>query len=119
MARLLFVIAHSTDEPDRAATALATALAAAQAGHEVGLWLTGEGVRLGVAAVAETLREPGPLSAAAMLEALAAHGVRFHLDRRSFDRREFGEESLRAGASVAGAEGLALLAAEGWLPLPT
>ena len=70
MAAFLYVLTHSTDEPDRAATGLATALAAQRAGHDVALWLTGEGVRLGVKHVAETLREPGPESAAEMVIAL-------------------------------------------------
>jgi predicted peroxiredoxin len=75
MADLIYLLTHSTDNPDRATTGLATALAAQRAGHDVVLWLTGEGVRLGVRQVAETLREPGPETAAEMVEALAAGGA--------------------------------------------
>ena len=85
MANLLFVLTHSTEAPGRAAGGVRAAHAAQGAGHDVHLWLTGEGVRLGVRAVAETIREPGEPSVAGMLEALAAGGATFHLDR-SLDR---------------------------------
>jgi predicted peroxiredoxin len=117
MARLLFVLAHSTEEPDRAATALATALAAQTAGHEVALWLTGEGVRLGVKHVAETLREPGPMSAAETVEALVRGGAVLHLERRSFQVRRFEETALRPGAKVVEGARLADLVGEGYVPV--
>jgi predicted peroxiredoxin len=119
MAHLLFVVAHSTDDPDRAATALETALAAVEAGHRVDLWLTGEGVRLGVKGVAETLREPTKRTATQMVEALAAAGAVLWCSRPSFDRREFKVESLRAGARMAEASELATLVADGRTPVPT
>lgn len=114
MARLLFLLAHSTEDPDRATTALRTALAGQRAGHEVGLWLTGEGARLGVKAVAETLREPGPETAAEMVEALAAGGAVLHVEQGSFAVREFTADALRAGAALAAPEHLAALLADGW-----
>jgi predicted peroxiredoxin len=100
MASLVFVFTRSTDEPDRAATGLATALAAQRAGHDVSLWLTGEGVRLGVQGVAETLREPGPETAAQMVEALVAGGARLWLERRSFELREYAADAIRPGSEV-------------------
>ena len=48
MARLLFLLNHSTEQPDRAMTALLAARAAKADGHDVALWLQNEGVRLGV-----------------------------------------------------------------------
>ena len=117
MASLLFVLCHSTEEPDRASAALATALAAAEAGHDVALWLTGEGVRLGVRGVAETLREPLARSAAEMVEALARRGVDLHCARPSFERREFKAESLRPGARLAEEAELAALVASGRVPV--
>jgi predicted peroxiredoxin len=118
MAALLFVITHSTDDPDRAATAIRTALAAQERGHDVHLWLSGEGVRLGVRAVAETLREPGPPTAAA-LDALARGGATFHLDRPSFERRRFEATALRPAAVVAEPSALADLVAAGRAAVPT
>ena len=113
MAALLYVLTHSTEDPDRAVTGLAAAAAAQRAGHDVALWLTGDGVRLGVAGVAETLHEPVPLSAASLLDALHEGGAVFHLERGSFERRQYDEEALRPGASVAAPEQLAALLAEG------
>jgi len=107
MASLLFVLTHSTEAPDRATTGLATALAAQRAGHDVALWCTGEGVRLGVKAVAETLREPHPESAAEMVEALVAGGASLLLERLSFTIREFDPTAVRPGAEVVDADRLA------------
>jgi predicted peroxiredoxin len=117
MARLLFVLLHSTDDPDRAVTGLSTALAAAESGHDVGVWLAGEGVRLGVSGVAETIREPGPRSAAELTEALVERGARLFCSRRCFETREFEKDALRRGAEVAGPERLAALVAEGRTPV--
>lgn len=114
MARLLYVLTHSTEDPDRAATALSTALAAARAGHQVSLWLTGEGVRLGIVHVAETLREPGPETAAEMIEALVKAGAALHCEQRSFAQREFEPTALRPGATVAAPEQLADLLGDGY-----
>lgn len=114
MADLLYVLTHSTEDPDRASTALASALAAARAGHDVALWLTGEGARLGVQGVAETLCEPLPETAGDMMEALAAAGAPIYVELTSFERREFAPDALRAGAQVVDAEHLAALLAEGW-----
>ena len=113
MAALLFILRHSTEDPDRAATALAAARAAQRAGHDVALWLSGEGARLGVAGVAETLREPLPESAAEMIAALAAGGAVLHVDRLSFERRMYAAEALRAGARLDDGAGLAALLAAG------
>lgn len=113
MADLLFVLTHSTDQPDRAATGLATALAAQRDGHDVALWLTGEGVRLGVSQVAETLREPGPETAAEMVEALAAGGATLYMNQACFELREFRPDAVRAGGRVVDAAELGRLAAAG------
>jgi predicted peroxiredoxin len=113
MAALLFLVAHSTDDPDRAATALVTALAASEAGHDVALWLTGEGVRLGVQGVCETLREPFPLTAAETVVRLADRGVVLHCARLSLERRDLAVETLRPGAVLADESVLARLVAEG------
>ena len=113
MAALLYVLTHSTEDPDRAVTALAAAAAAARAGHDVALWLTGEGVRLGVAGVAETINEPVPQSAASLLETLEKSGATLYLERASFERRQYAKEALRPGAEVAPAEQLAALLAAG------
>ena len=116
MASLLALLAHSTEDPNRAATGLWLSLAAAEAGHKVELWLHGEGVRLGVKHVAETLREPFPKSAAEMMDALAARGSRFHCSKPCFEQRGFEADSLRPGARLAEPAEFAGLVAAGATP---
>jgi len=118
MARLLFVITHSTDAPGRAAAALHTAAANLEAGHEVALWLMEEGVRLGVRGVAATLHEPGPGTPAEHLEALRTAGGGIHLSRRCFEIREFDEDVRLEGARLVPPETLGDLVDRGWVPVP-
>ncbi len=115
MARILYILPHSTEAPERATAGLAAAVAGQRAGHDVNLWLFGEGVRLGVRGVAETLNEPGPETAAAMLAALGAGGATLHVERLAFEQREFTAEVLLPSAALADAGELAGLAADGWL----
>jgi predicted peroxiredoxin len=98
---------------------LRLALAAAERGHDVRLWLAGEGVRLGVKGVAETLKEPGSPAASEALEALAAKGARFLCSRPCFLERQFEEAALRAGARLADFHELADEVAGGRTPVPT
>jgi predicted peroxiredoxin len=111
MKPLLYVLTHSTEAPDRAVTGLHAALAAVRAGHDVALWLTGEGVRLGIEGVAETLAENVPESAARMVAALQEGGCALHLDRYSFARRKYEEAAVLDGAHVSEAAVLASLLA--------
>lgn len=117
MASYLVIVAHSTEDPNRAASALWTAFGLGEAGHRVDLWLHGEGVRLGVKHVAETLREPFPKSAAEMIEALAARGSALHLSKPCFTQRGFAADALRTGARLAEPAALAGLVAAGATPL--
>jgi sulfur relay (sulfurtransferase) complex TusBCD TusD component (DsrE family) len=112
----LVIVPHSTEAPNRAATALGTALALAEAGHRVDLWLHGEGVRLGVAHVAEALREPFPKDAAQALESLAARGAAFHCSKPCFEQRGFTPDALRPGARLAEPAALAGLLTAGATP---
>lgn len=111
MATLLYVLHHSTEAPARAATALHAAAEALRAGHDVAVWLSGEGARLGVEGVAETLREPE--GAVASIQALAEGGAVLHVDRVSFEGRMFEPGALRPGAKLAERADLAALLAEG------
>lgn len=119
MARLLFHLAISTDDPPRTGEALAAAWQSQAAGHEVGLWLVFEGVRLGVRGVAETLREDLPKPAAELLDELAGKGARFHVESGAFARREFEPDALRTGSRLAEASHLGTLLDEGWTLVPT
>lgn len=119
MARLLYVLAHSTDEPERSTAALAAAAAAAKHGHDVGLWLTDEGVRIGVQGVVEAIASPGRRGALESLRLLVESGATLHCPRACFLLREFEEASLRQGARLASHVELAELIADGWVPVPT
>ncbi len=119
VSRLLYVLAHSTDDPDRAASALHAAARAADAGHEVALWLHSEGVRLGVRGVAETLREPGPGTPWEHLDRIAERGGGIYCAGRCLDQRGFDKGALRAGARREDPEVLGRLVSEGWTPVPT
>ena len=116
MGSYLVIVPHSTEAPNRAATALGTALALAEAGNRVDLWLHGEGVRLGVAHVAEALREPYPKDAAKALESLAARGSAFHCSKPCFEQRGFTPDALRRGARLAEPAALAGLITAGATP---
>jgi predicted peroxiredoxin len=116
MQRVLVLVAHSTEEPNRAVSALFTAQALAQAGAAVDLWLHGEGVRLGVQHVAEALREPFPTPPAELLADLAARGGTFWCSRPCFEQRGFQAVALRPGARLAEPAELARLLAAGATP---
>ena len=120
MASLLFVLAHSTDAPNRAATALETAAAAADTGHTVALWLTDEGVRLGIQGVDEALARPAGAQPSESLEVLRLRGAVLYCSRPCFERRQFETTALRPDAELAEPEDLArLVAEERFVPVAT
>ena len=118
MARLLYVLSHSTDDPRRAATGLAAAAAAAEGGHEVAAWLTNEGARLGIRGVSDALLEEGPRLASASLAALREQGAVLYVSRPCFEARGFVTDQLGPGAELADPAALADLVAAGWVPVP-
>ncbi len=119
MARLLYVLTHSTDEPERSTAALGAAAAAAKRGHDVGLWLADEGVRIGVQGVVEAIASPDRRGALESLRLLVEKGAVLYCPRSCFLLREFEEASLRDGARLASQYELAELVADGWVPVPT
>ena len=119
MAALLFVLTHSTDDPDRASTALHAASEAADTGHDVALWLSGEGVRLGIRGVADVFRRPAARPPAESLEILRLRGATLYCSTPCLRQREFGDDALVDGAVPADPEDLARLVAEGRTPIPT
>lgn len=119
MAKLLYVLAHSTDQPERTTAALGAAAAAAKRGHEVALWLADEGVRLGVQGVVETIASPDRRGALESMGLLVEQGAVLYCPRACFALREFEETALRPGARIASQYELADLAADGWVPIPT
>ncbi|MFV1960083.1 MAG: DsrE family protein [Planctomycetota bacterium] len=119
MARLLFVLTHSTEAPERAWAGVSAAAAAARHGHEVALWLPDEGVRLGVKGVAEAIASPPRRGLLESLELLVEGGATLHCPRSCFERRSFEVGALRPGARLAAPHELADLLADGWIAVPT
>jgi predicted peroxiredoxin len=117
MSRVLVLISHSTEDPNRAVGALHAAHALAQAGASVDLWLHGEGVRLGVLHVAEALQEPFPVPAAELLAGVTARGGVLWCSAPCFAQRGFEPDALRPGARLAEPGDLARLLAAGVVPL--
>ena len=81
-ARVVVGCAHGENNPDAVATAFLTAGAALDQGREVVLWLTSEGVRLGLRGYADGIRAMntnGPPCSAASCSTFAArcHGSVF------------------------------------------
>jgi predicted peroxiredoxin len=117
VSRLAYLLAHSTAEPERAAVALAAAAAAAEAGHEVALVLTGEGVRLAVAGLVEALGRRGPRPAAESLASLAGRSARIVVSWPCYEARGFGSDVLLPAATLAPLSALAGLVSEGYVPV--
>jgi predicted peroxiredoxin len=119
MAKLLYVLSHSTDQPERATAALHAAAGAREGGHEVALWLQDEGVRLGVKGVAATLGGIGAGTAAGTLASLLGAGCGLHLSRRCFERREFEPDVVVEGGRLVEPADLGSLVDAGWTPVAT
>ena len=117
MARLLYVLVHSTADPRRAAVGLEAAAAAAEGGHDVALWLADEGVRLAVKGVTDALLEDGPRPASQSLAALQAKGATLHVAEPCFRSRGFEADQLVDGAATAEPGALAARVADGWTPI--
>lgn len=98
---LVVKVTCGADDPERANQALTVAAAACAAGAVVSLWLTGEGVRLGVPGGAD-LGLDHATPAADLLAVVLAAG-RVTVCSQCAVRRGLGEADLVAGARIAGA----------------
>ena len=118
MARLLYLVSHSTAEPARAVTALAAAVAALDAAEaEVGVWLSGEGARLAVEGVAAMLTTTGLPPASESIARLVAGGAALHCSAPCFERLGFEVDALAPGVEIVPPARLAELVTAGWTPI--
>lgn len=118
MPQLLYIVSHSTADPARAVTALATAAAALDAeGAEVAVWLSGEGARLAVEGVADMLTVAGLPTAAESIARLVERGAPLYCSASCFERLGFEADALTPGAEVVPPHRLAALVGEGWTPV--
>ncbi len=117
MSVLAVLLLRSTDEPERAVAALGVAMAAvgARNGKEAPvLVLEDEGVRLGAKGVAEAISGGGRPDAKGLLSSFVRGGGRLLVSREAWRQRGYGDDALVEGATLAGPETLAALAAAGF-----
>ena len=98
--RLLVNLATGPENPTRAALALLVARTAVDEGHDVRLFLAGDGVQIARPETAEAAHGIGTGSAAEHWEALAAAGVPVYLSGLSSKARGVAAD-VRAGVELA------------------
>lgn len=98
MSRLLVHISTGPENPTRAALAFLVARTAQAKGHEVDLFLAGDGVALLRAATLDALHGIGTGSLREHFDALSAGGARFFASGMSSKAREVNAEALGSGA---------------------
>ena len=113
MARVIVGCAHGEEDPDNVAVAYLTAGAALDKGHEVVMWLTSEGVRLGLRGYADGIRTDKDPPAARLHAQFTEKGGRFYVCPICFNERELDEGELVEGAELQGASPLMEFAGEG------
>ncbi len=94
MAKILIHLTHGPEAPTRAALGFLVARTALDDGHEVSLFLAGDGVQLLRDAVLDNLAGLGTGSLRDHYEAIVGSGGRFYLSGMSSKARGFGEADL-------------------------
>lgn len=89
MARILINVTHGPEHPTRAALGFLVGSAAAEAGHEVALFLAGDAVQLLREPVLDGLVGLGTGSLRESYDALVAAGARFYVSGMSSQARGF------------------------------
>jgi predicted peroxiredoxin len=103
MARVIVGCSHGEAEPDRVAVAYLTAGAALDKGHEVVMWCTGDGVRIGLEGYVEPLRAGKEPPVGRLHEQFIEKGGRFFVCPICFGERDLDEGQLIASAELKGA----------------
>jgi len=112
-ARVVVGCAHGEDNPDAVATAYLTAGAALDQGREVVLWLTSEGVRLGLRGYADGIRVDKDPPAARLHQQFIEKGGRFYVCPICFNERSLDQGELVENAELKGATPLMEFAGPG------
>jgi uncharacterized protein len=94
MARFLVHVHTGPENPTKAALAFLVAATALAEGHEVDLFLAGDGVRLLSGEVVTSLEGVGTGRLAAHLESIVGAGGRFYLSGMSAKARGLGDDIL-------------------------
>ena len=101
MAKILVHLATGPENPTRAALALLVARTAAEEGHDVQLFLAGDGVQFARPVTASTAQGIGTGSFGEHWEALANHGVPIYLSGMSSNARGIDPDTVAEGAELA------------------
>lgn len=94
MAKILVHITHGTEHPTRAALGFHVAKAALDQGHEVTLFLAGDGVQSMREGAIDHLNGLGTGNLRELFDALVAGGVKFYLSGMSSKSRGLSEAEL-------------------------
>lgn len=106
MARVIVGCARGADQPDGATVAYLTASGAQTAGHEVVLWLTGDGVRLATTGGLDGVQSPDGPAVSGLHDQFVAAGGRILVCPVCAKPRGIGEADLVAGAALQGVAAL-------------
>jgi uncharacterized protein len=113
MDRVIVGCAHGEEDPDNVAVAYLTAGAALDKGKEVVLWLTSEGVRLGLRGYADRIRLDKDPPVERLHAQFIEKGGQFYVCPICFAERELDESELVENASLQGATPLMEFAGDG------
>jgi predicted peroxiredoxin len=111
--RVIVGCAHGEEDPDNVAVAYLTAGAALDQGKEVVMWLTSNGVRLGLSGYADHIREDKDPPVDRLHAQFAENGGRFYVCPICFKERDLSADELVENAELKGASPLMEFAAEG------
>ena len=104
---------HGEEDPDSVVVAYLVAGAALDQGKDVVLWLTSEGVRLGLDGYADAIRVDKEPPVARLHAQFIEKGGRFYVCPICFGERDLDESKLVPGAALKGATPLMEFAGDG------
>jgi uncharacterized protein len=113
--RVVVGCSHGEEDPDNVAVAYLTAGAALDQGKEVVLWLTSEGVRLGIQGYGDPIRADKDPPIERLHAQFIEKGGRFYVCPICFKERNLSEDELVENAELKGASPLMEFAGDGAL----
>ena len=101
--RVIVGCSHGEEDPDSVAVAYLTAGAALDQGKDVVMWLTSDGVRLGLDGYANQIRTDRDPSGELLHAQFAEKGGRFYVCPICFNERDLDDGELVSNAELKGA----------------
>ena len=111
--RVVVGCSHGEEDPDNVAVAYLTAGAALDQGREVVMWLTSDGVRLGIQGYADPIRADKDPPIERLHTQFIEKGGRFYVCPICFKERDLNPDELVQNAELKGASPLMEFVAEG------